>query len=83
MEKINRIIIERGTERVEIPVGGSATIVEGEPIPKDTVNSQAIVDESVEEHDLSKSVQAGLHELEDESNFATPDMIAAMFAKKE
>ena len=45
------------------------------------VTSEDIKDETIQEVDLNPEVAAGLHELEDEDNYATDDMVAGLFNK--
>jgi hypothetical protein len=56
-EAINKIIIETGGKEYEFDGGGGGSITPGVPIPHDTVDSESIIDGSIQKDDLSQEVQ--------------------------
>lgn len=56
-KKLTKLILKTGPDRGVYELGGGGSITPGVPIPENTVNSRAIVDDSVEMEDLNQKVK--------------------------
>lgn len=56
-KKLSRLTVEMGQNNYELDGGGSGGLVPGVPIPRDTVDSDAIIDGSVQMVDLNDDVK--------------------------
>lgn len=61
MEKLNNLIVNVCGKEYEFSGGGSIT--PGVPIPEDTVNSNSVLDGSLQRNDMDDDVKTGLDEL--------------------
>lgn len=71
-EKLSKMTIEMGQKKYELDGGGSGGLTPGVPIPADTVDSDAIIDEAVMMKDLNPEVKDSM--LTDDDRVTSEDL---------